>query len=173
VAAGALLPHTLFAREAHWPISRDPTCFGGFSDVFQAFSETGQQVALKRLRFNARGTIKQEVIRVSKIGAQKHHPDWLTVLDQRLCREALVWKQLTHPYILPFLGVNCHTFTDHPSLVSPWIANGTLLDYAREKRNDGPTQLRLASYNSDKHPMCISQPILIVIRNCRWPPLSA
>jgi hypothetical protein len=33
-------------------------------------------------------------------------PSSLTYLAmQRLCREALIWRQLRHPFILPFLGV--------------------------------------------------------------------
>jgi serine/threonine protein kinase len=56
-----------------------------------------------------------------------------------------VWKQLKHPYILPFIGVDCVTFQDHPSLVSPWMSCGTLLDYAREKKDDVCEHLRLVS----------------------------
>jgi hypothetical protein len=56
-----------------------------------------------------------------------------------------VWWQLKHPYILPFLGVDCITFKGHFSLVSPWISQGTLLDYAKEKSNQPRERLRLVS----------------------------
>jgi hypothetical protein len=65
VAAGAFLPYTLFASDAYHLTDRDPLFFGGFSDVFRAFSETGQEVALKRLRVNARGEFKKDLIQAS------------------------------------------------------------------------------------------------------------
>jgi serine/threonine protein kinase len=52
----------------------------------------------------------------------------LTASLQRLCREALVWRQLKHPYILPFMGVDIDTFqsSDLVCLVTPWMDLGTL-----------------------------------------------
>jgi serine/threonine protein kinase len=48
-----------------------------------------------------------------------------------LCEEALLWRQLDHPYILPFLGIDAETFAsrDALSLVSPWMELGTLKKY--------------------------------------------
>ncbi len=48
---------------------------------------------------------------------------------QQFCQEALVWKQLNHPNVLAFLGVNMELFAPRFCLVSPWMSNGTLLDY--------------------------------------------
>jgi hypothetical protein len=48
-----------------------------------------------------------------------------------VCREALLWKYLQHPYILPFLGVDAETFSSRNALglVSPWMDRGTLRQY--------------------------------------------
>ena len=51
---------------------------------------------------------------------------------QQFCREALVWKQLNHPNVLPFLGINMELFTPRFCLVSPWMSNGSLLDYLKK-----------------------------------------
>jgi hypothetical protein len=50
---------------------------------------------------------------------------------QVVCREALLWRQLSHPYILPFLGVDAETFASRNALclVSPWMERGTLKQY--------------------------------------------
>jgi serine/threonine protein kinase len=44
-------------------------------------------------------------------------------------REALLWRQLHHPYILAFLGVDTETFPSRMCLVSPWMQQGTLEQY--------------------------------------------
>jgi serine/threonine protein kinase len=56
------------------------------------------------------------------------YSDYIT---QRLCREALVWRQLQHPNILRFLGLNWSLFPHDalPSLLAPWMEYGTLKDY--------------------------------------------
>jgi serine/threonine protein kinase len=48
-----------------------------------------------------------------------------------LCKEALLWRQLSHPHILPFLGTDTETFATRNALclVSPWMQNGTLKQY--------------------------------------------
>jgi serine/threonine protein kinase len=50
---------------------------------------------------------------------------------QRLCREALVWRQLRHANILPFIGLNRSLFPGNslPALISPWMTHGSLKDY--------------------------------------------
>jgi hypothetical protein len=50
---------------------------------------------------------------------------------QRLCREALVWRQIKHPNILPFIGLNSRLFPEAPlpALLSPWMPHGLLKDY--------------------------------------------
>jgi serine/threonine protein kinase len=48
-----------------------------------------------------------------------------------VCREALLWQELKHPFILPFLGVDAETFASRNAicLVSPWMERGTLRQY--------------------------------------------
>ncbi|KAJ7619293.1 kinase-like domain-containing protein [Roridomyces roridus] len=102
------LPSSLFitkvvARETH------PSFGGGFGDVYRARYE-GRNVALKHMRHFLRGSQLRDI-------------------RLRLCREALVWKDLNHPNILPFIGIDRETFPNSLCMVSPWMENGTVLKY--------------------------------------------
>ncbi|KAJ7916171.1 kinase-like domain-containing protein, partial [Mycena leptocephala] len=54
---------------------------------------------------------------------------------QKFCREALIWKNLDHDYVLPFLGVDSETFPGFLCMVSPWMSRGSLVN-----NNVGPCQ---------------------------------
>ena len=47
---------------------------------------------------------------------------------QIFCQEAVVWKHLTHPNVLPLLGVTVTPF----QLISNWMSGGDLPDYLKE-----------------------------------------
>ncbi|KAJ3876349.1 hypothetical protein F5051DRAFT_37494 [Lentinula edodes] len=51
---------------------------------------------------------------------------------KRFCREALVWRQLKHPHILPLLGVNMELFLPSFCLISPWMENKDIITYLRK-----------------------------------------
>ncbi|PBK82462.1 kinase-like protein [Armillaria gallica] len=53
----------------------------------------------------------------------------MNILLQEFCQEALVWRQLHHPNVLPFLGVNEDLFAPRYCLVSPWMVNGNIMSY--------------------------------------------
>lgn len=60
-------------------------------------------------------------------------------LRKDFCREALVWRSLAHPHILPLLGVfeeNSRLF-----LVSPYMPNGTLTQW--RKNQSSPLALEI------------------------------
>ncbi|KAF7331196.1 Kinase-like protein [Mycena sanguinolenta] len=104
------LPSSLFIagveeRDEH------PTFGGGFGDIYRA-SYDGQRVALKRMRHFLRGS---DLRRTRSI----------------LCREALVWRALRHPHILPFLGIDAESFPSSLCLVSPWMEHGTVINYLK------------------------------------------
>ena len=51
----------------------------------------------------------------------------------RLCREAVVWKRISHPNILQFIGV---TLTNEIAVVSNWAENGSILKYLKDPPED-------------------------------------
>ena len=58
---------------------------------------------------------------------------------QRFCEEAVLWKQLAHKNVLPFLGVSRDI--DGFCLISPWMNNGTIMEYTRDNPQINPLEL--------------------------------
>ncbi|KAG1719830.1 kinase-like domain-containing protein [Suillus lakei] len=53
---------------------------------------------------------------------------------RRIYREMYVWMQLEHDHILPFEGaINARKFGPLPALVSPWMEEGSLNNYLKNK----------------------------------------
>jgi hypothetical protein len=48
---------------------------------------------------------------------------------QEFCHEAIVWRQLNHPNVLPFFGVSEELFAPSFCLVSPWMDHGNIMKY--------------------------------------------
>ena len=85
-------------------------------------------VCLKVLRiFTSNGKVSQQVLKVFKNSSaqmmQVHR------ILQEFCEEALVWKQLDHPNVLPFIGVNEILFSPSYCFISPWMKNGNIMTY--------------------------------------------
>ncbi|KAL0563410.1 Homeobox protein tos8 [Marasmius crinis-equi] len=49
-----------------------------------------------------------------------------------LYKEALLWTQLNHINLLPFLGINISLFPEQLCLVSPWMSNGHVMAFLRD-----------------------------------------
>ncbi|PBK94147.1 kinase-like protein [Armillaria gallica] len=87
-----------------------PVAGGGLADIWEG-RMNGQAVCLKVLRI---------------FGIPKPQEE---ILLKDLCYEALVWRQLHHENIVPFLGVNFDYFKPKFCLVAPWMKNGNIIDY--------------------------------------------
>ncbi|KAH8833074.1 kinase-like domain-containing protein [Flagelloscypha sp. PMI_526] len=92
-------------------LQKDPVQIGGggFSDVFVGTLGT-QKVCLKVLRIFQTEGHKKRVI-------------------QKFCHETLVWRQVQHPNVLPFLGVTETLFPGKFTLVSPFMKNGNVMSF--------------------------------------------
>ncbi|KIK56132.1 hypothetical protein GYMLUDRAFT_825126 [Collybiopsis luxurians FD-317 M1] len=53
-------------------------------------------------------------------------------MRKQFCHEALVWRQLNHPNILPLLGVNTELFFPSFCLVSPWMEHRDIITYLKK-----------------------------------------
>lgn len=87
-----------------------------------------QRVCIKVLRFFQEGSDREKLLR-------------------ELSKEVLLWRQLHHPNILPFLGVNTELFTPSFCIVSPWMSNGDIMAYARNSSLDLGTKLQHVSHS--------------------------
>ncbi|KAJ7687713.1 kinase-like domain-containing protein [Mycena rosella] len=86
---------------------------GGYGDIWKGFVG-GQTVAVKSMR------IFQEVdVKAALKG---------------FGREAVIWRQLSHPNLLPFFGL--YYLDTRLCLVSPWMEKGHLLDFFKNAPSD-------------------------------------
>ncbi|PBK81427.1 kinase-like protein [Armillaria gallica] len=84
---------------------------GGFADIWKG-RMNGAPVCFKVLRFfTDNGFEKREQI------------------IRNFCSEALLWRNLKHPNILPFLGVRRDLFAPSFCLISPWMKNGNIMSF--------------------------------------------
>ncbi|KAH8103002.1 kinase-like domain-containing protein [Cristinia sonorae] len=88
-----------------------PRAEGGFADVFCGTYNT-VKVGLKRLRaFVMMSDLQRQNIKIA------------------FYRESLLWKNLRHEHVLPFLGVAEDVFPEALCMVIPWTDNGNLRQY--------------------------------------------
>ncbi|TCD66172.1 hypothetical protein EIP91_001726 [Steccherinum ochraceum] len=104
-----ILSTALFLSGATCLDSNSLAGIGTFADVFVG-TFRGEKVALKRLR-------------VYMSGSQK------TVMKQLFFRESLLWKNLVHEHIVPFIGVAEDIFPGTICMVIAWMDNGSLRSY--------------------------------------------
>ena len=67
---------------------------------------------------------------------------------QAFCKEAVTWKHLAHPNVLPLLGITVTPF----QLISNWVSGGNLLEYIQGH----PDADRHALVSA--HPVAITRP---------------
>ncbi|KAJ3557753.1 hypothetical protein NM688_g1299 [Phlebia brevispora] len=114
-----VLPTSLYKPDAKRYSTDGPDSGGGFADVYRG--RLGEQeIALKRLR-------TFEVV---------HNSQFWKVL----VREALVWRQLHHPHVLPFLGFFKGPSTEECYLLSPWMENGSISMYLQRHDKVDPSR---------------------------------
>ncbi|KAF9644753.1 kinase-like protein [Thelephora ganbajun] len=97
-------------------IDPNPFAVGGFGDVYRG-TLNGSSACIKRVRVY----IKDNPQKAAKA----------------FCREAVIWKRLKHPNILPLLGVT----TSPLQLISDWIPGGNLQEYIKKHPDTDRLQL--------------------------------
>ncbi|KAH8826279.1 kinase-like domain-containing protein [Flagelloscypha sp. PMI_526] len=83
---------------------------GGFSDVYKGTLNSTQIVCLKVPRM------------------------YLDPNRQSFIKEAVIWKLLQHPNVLPFLGVSYDCFSPRVCFVSPFMHNGDVNKYLQKTK---------------------------------------
>ncbi|KAJ7768228.1 kinase-like domain-containing protein [Mycena metata] len=106
--ASGLHPHC-FALSGLQKVGRQVAA-GGFGDIWKGLVR-GQSVSLKIVRLFDDSDIK-------------------AVLKD-FTREALVWRQLCHPNLLPFFGL--YYIDSRLCLVSPWMEKGNIMQFLKQE----------------------------------------
>ena len=127
-----IVPSTLYLQTVKRTGSA-PFAGGGFSDVWMGELD-GVLVVLKVMRF-FEGT--DDLDSKYKVGITPVIDGNYDTYSHRkiLCKEAIVWRDLIHPNILPFLGICKNAFGPLLALVSPYMENGDVLSYVKQNRN--------------------------------------
>ncbi|KAL0568483.1 hypothetical protein V5O48_013502 [Marasmius crinis-equi] len=97
-------------REGAHPL----TC-GGYADIWKGRLADKHMVCLKVLRVYT-GSFDEGKLR------------------RQLGDEVLIWRQLRHPNIHRFLGITDELFQPSYCIVSPWMSNGDVMHYMRERK---------------------------------------
>ncbi|PBK64321.1 kinase-like protein, partial [Armillaria solidipes] len=66
-----------------------------------------------------------KVLRIFTNGEMKPRGD----IRKKFCSEVLVWRNLEHPNVLRFVGVNEDLFYPSFCLISPWMKNGDIISF--------------------------------------------
>lgn len=107
----------------HWIGELVEVDHGGHSTVF-------------RTRYKNR-SVAVKVIRAFGYNFEKYH--------SRFCREAVVWRHLRHPNILPLLGVDLE---EHQlSMISEWMNYGNINEFVERQEGVNPVRLLVDAAN--------------------------
>ncbi|KAJ8083217.1 hypothetical protein PM082_009089 [Marasmius tenuissimus] len=99
-------------------IGEYPIAAGGFGDVWKgSIGASSMLVCLKVVKVY----LKSDLVK----------------LTNEYLREAILWRQLKHPNVLPFFGIYRLEHTQQLCLISPWIEKGNLVEFLKAtKRED-------------------------------------
>ncbi|KAK7044762.1 kinase domain-containing protein [Favolaschia claudopus] len=99
---------------------RVPTCF-----PLTELQVVGQQVAAGAFGDIWRGIVRGQSVSIKVV--RLFRDAQVRAAIQEFGREALIWRQLSHPNLLPFFGL--YYLETRICLVSPWMSNGHILQF--------------------------------------------
>lgn len=103
--------------------------WGGYADIWKGTFK-GELVALKVLRLYGQPEDQKALLSVCFcLSFRISLSHWI----QEFCKEALVWRLLQHENLCPFYGVCVDVVKPHHAFVAPWMPNGALLGYLKER----------------------------------------
>ncbi|KAJ7621324.1 kinase-like domain-containing protein [Roridomyces roridus] len=114
-----------------------PTCF-----ALSGIQKIGHQVAAGGFGDVWKGVISGQSICVKVMRLFKECD--VQALLKEFGHEALIWRQLCHPNLLPFYGL--YYLESRLCIISPWMENGNILDYVKSTK---PTVDRCLSWILD------------------------
>jgi len=100
---------------------------GGFAVVSNG-EYSGRSVAVKRLKMYEED--HKSIFKVPFINLVRYLYH-CSASTQWLCREIIGWKHLTHPNILPLLGVSVSADPRCFFILTDWMSNGNVVEYTR------------------------------------------
>jgi serine/threonine protein kinase len=133
--AKGILPASYTLSSQPLEVAPEPFAKGGYGDVHMG-TFGGSKVCIKRV--GAYTNDSPETVMKAR-NCPFHSPHYSSQ-SQAFCKEAITWKRLNHPNIVPLLGI--HT-SPRLQLVSDWMSGGDLSDYI--KNHSDPDRFGLVS----------------------------
>ena len=128
-----LAPGAMQIELVNNPTSIVPYCGGGFGEVFR-YTNQGLEIAIKVLKIPSdRDLRKMSSVSPSRFSLRLHVPVHLPQPIQRYYKEAITWKFLKHPNVLPLLGVPKNSLWSRFAMVSEWMTNGTIVQFVKAR----------------------------------------
>jgi serine/threonine protein kinase len=132
-------------------IEGDQVAAGAFGDIRKGLAR-GQTVAVKTVRLFQDNEVRAaaQVISSTPLIQATY-----LIVSQQFGREALIWRQLSHPNLLPFFGL--HYWDSKLCLISPWMSNGHILHFLANAPpdTDRVSLVGTISYNAFKYLMFV------------------
>ena len=103
----------------------------------------GGVVCLKVLRYFTSSSNRQKLFKVNYIHLLAiivRADSYNLRLIQELSNEVLIWRQLSHPNILKFHGINLELFQPSYCIVSPWMPKGNVSKFLQDIPNSAFAQ---------------------------------
>ncbi|KAF7354918.1 Protein kinase domain-containing protein [Mycena sanguinolenta] len=104
-----------------------PRCF-----TLNGLEKVGQQVAGGGFGDIWKGLVGGEIVAVKSM--RQFADDDVKIMAKKVGREALIWRQLSHPNLLPFFGL--YMLDNRLCLISPWMENGHLKHFLSTAPHD-------------------------------------
>ena len=101
-----------------------PTHGGGSADVYRGICH-GRNVAIKVVRLSLGNLDEHTKVGPAVVKAAGIVPD--PIAFQRFYREAVAWKHLQHPNVLPLLGANVKN--QRFAMASEWMDHGNINEF--------------------------------------------
>ncbi|KAJ8083236.1 hypothetical protein PM082_009108 [Marasmius tenuissimus] len=94
-----------------------PVAAGGFGDVWKGtIGDSSELVCLKVVKVYLKSDLQK--------------------LSNEYLREAILWRQMKHPNVLPFLGLYELEQTQQLCLISPWMEEGNLVEFLKSRERE-------------------------------------
>ena len=57
-------------------------------------------------------------------------------LNQRFCKESIIWMRVSHPHVLQLIAVDINPLTNQCSMISEMMMNGNIKEYISKNPAD-------------------------------------
>ncbi|KAK1221614.1 hypothetical protein PQX77_015580 [Marasmius sp. AFHP31] len=105
-------------------VGKRPVAAGGFGDVWKgAIGDSNELVCLKVVRVYLSSDLQE--------------------LSTEYLREAILWRQMKHPNLLPFIGIYRLEDAQELCLISPWMEKGNLVEFMKATKREDIDHYRL------------------------------